>query len=384
MAPAHEPLDGEDRVLGVGDRLTLCHLPHEGLALFREGHHGGGQTAAFLIGDDDRLPAFHHGYDGVSRAQVDADDFAHMILKSLQNSWLRAAFRRLLLSSISVSMLSLLLSSLFACPGILSAGDSVEIVVAAASDLAPLEGRMRALVNGAPVRFVFGSSGQLASQIRAGAPYDVYMSASLDFVRELEKEGRLVVGTARAYARGRLALYSKDGKLTGLDGLASARAIAIANPAHAPYGVAARQVLRGRADWTAIEGKIVYAENVRQALQFAESGNADAALVAWSLVKGRPGAVLLAEGLHGPIVQGLGVVRGKAADAERTAQAMGFIAAMMGAAGQAMLAQAGFEGAMVVPVHAAAPPAPIPSVPSAKPASAAAKKPRGKRTPARK
>ncbi len=237
---------------------------------------------------------------------------------------------------------------------------------------------MRALVNGAPMRFVFGSSGQLASQIRAGAPYDVYLSASLDFVRDLEKEGRLVVGTARAYARGRLALYSKDGKVAGLDGLAAARAIAIANPAHAPYGVAARQVLRGRADWAAISGRIVYAENVRQALQFAESGNADAALVAWSLVKGRAGAVLLSEDLHGPIVQGLGVVRAKAAEAERTAQAMAFVTAMTGAAGQAMLAEAGFEPA-IVPARAAPPPAPVPT---AKPAGA--KKPRGKRTPTRK
>lgn len=236
---------------------------------------------------------------------------------------------------------------------------------------------MRALINGAPVRFVFGSSGQLASQIRAGAPYDVYMSASLDFVRELEKEGRLVVGTARAYARGRLALYSKDGKITGLDGLAAARAIAIANPAHAPYGVAARQVLRGRADWPAISGRIVYAENVRQALQFAESGNADAALVAWSLVKGRAGAVLLSESLHGPIVQGLGVVRGKAADAERTAQAMAFVTAMMGAAGQAILAEAGFEPAVVVPVRAAASmaqPAGKPTAPAKKTGSARRKR----------
>ncbi len=233
-----------------------------------------------------------------------------------------------------------------------------EIVVAAASDLAPLEAGIRGLAKDVPVRFVFGSSGQLANQIRAGAPYDVYLSASLDLVRELEKEGRLVVGTVKAYARGRLALYSKGGKVAGLDGLATARSIAIANPSHAPYGVAARQVLRGRPDWAAISGKIVYAENVRQALQFAESGNADAALVAWSLVKGRAAgaAVLLPESLHAPIVQGVGVVRGQADDAERTARAMAFVQAVTSLAGQAMLAQAGFEPAIglrnVAPVAA--------------------------------
>ena len=84
-----------------------------------------------------------------------------------------------------------------------------------------------------------------------------------------------MVGSARAYARGRLALYAKSGQTD----LAKARTIAIANPAHAPYGVAARQMLRARPDWAAISGKIVYAENVRQALQFAESGSADVALV---------------------------------------------------------------------------------------------------------
>lgn len=240
-------------------------------------------------------------------------------------------------------MLSALLSSLFAYAVVLMAAEPVGIVVAAASDLAPIEKQLKDLAPHVPMRFVFGSSGQLANQIRAGAPYDVYLSASLDFVRGLEKEGRLVVGSARPFARGRLALYSKDGSVKTLDRLASARTIAIANPSHAPYGIAARQVLQARPEWpAALKKKIVYAENVRQALQFADSGNADAALVAWSLVKGREGAVLLPEALHAPIVQGLGVVGGGAADAERTALAMAFAEVLMSKAGRAVLAEAGF------------------------------------------
>jgi molybdate transport system substrate-binding protein len=201
---------------------------------------------------------------------------------------------------------------------------------------------MKALVRDLPVRFVFGSSGQLATQIRAGAPYQVFLSANMDFVRALDTEGRLVVGTARPYARGRLALYSRDGNVTALDGLAGLRAVAIANPLHAPYGVAARQVLQAREDWAAVSKSIVYAENVRQALQFIESGNAQAGLVAWSLVKGRPGAVLLPESLHAPILQGLGVIRGEAAHAEATAGALAFVEALTAKAGKAMLADAGF------------------------------------------
>ncbi len=231
-------------------------------------------------------------------------------------------------------MLSVLLSSLFAC----SLWADQPVIIAAASDLAPLEKQMQALVPGQELKFVFGSSGQLAAQIRAGAPFDVFLSADLSLVRQLETEGRLVVGSGRAYARGRLALYSKSGQTD----LAKARTIAIANPAHAPYGVAARQMLQARPDWAAISGKIVYAENVRQALQFAESGNADAALVAWSLVKDKPGAVLLPESSHAPIVQGLGVVRGAAADADRTALAMAFAAALMSRQGQAVLREGGF------------------------------------------
>ena len=215
-------------------------------------------------------------------------------------------------------------------------------MIAAASDMAPIEKQMRELVKDFTVKFVFGSSGQLANQIRAGAPYDVFLSANHDFVRQLEAEGKLVTGTARPYARGRVALYSKDGKVAGLDGLTGVRTIAIANQAHAPYGVAARQILEARSEWAALAGKIVYAENVRQALQFAESGNADAALVAWPLVKGRAGAVLLSDTLHSPIVQGLGLVRSKADDAERTARAMVFVAALTSKAGQAMLREAGF------------------------------------------
>jgi molybdate transport system substrate-binding protein len=231
------------------------------------------------------------------------------------------------------------LSSLFACVLLLQAAGPVEIVVAAASDLAPIEKQMRGLAPNVAIRFVFGSSGQLASQIRAGAPYDVFLSANLDIVRELESEGRLVVGTARSYARGRLALYSKSGQTD----LSLAKAIAIANPAHAPYGVAAKQALQARADWAVVSKRIVYAENVRQALQFAESGNADVALVAWSLVKGKAGAVLLPESAHAPIVQGAGVVRGKAEDAERTGRAMAFVDALLGKVGQAMLREAGFS-----------------------------------------
>ena len=76
---AHEALDREDRVLGVGDRLALGDLADEPLAGLGERHDRRRQPAAFRIGDDDRLAAFHDGDDGVGGAQVDSDDFAHAV-----------------------------------------------------------------------------------------------------------------------------------------------------------------------------------------------------------------------------------------------------------------------------------------------------------------
>ena len=152
----------------------------------------------------------------------------------------------------------------------------------------------------------------LARQIEQGAPYDVFLSANERFVTDLAKSGRLAPDSVRVYAYGRLGLWSRDGAVTRLEQLRDRRVVhlAIANPASAPYGAAARQVLEGTGLWKAVESKVVYGENVRQALQFAESGNADAVITAWSLVFER-GGVLLPDGGHSPIRQAGAVVAGR-------------------------------------------------------------------------
>ncbi len=160
------------------------------------------------------------------------------------------------------------------------------------------------------MRFVLGSSGQLAAQIRNGAPYDLFLSASLQYVRELESTGHLVPGSVAVYATGRLGLWSRDGKVTSLEDLArdSVVHVAIANPGHAPYGLAAKQLLESAGLWKKLQPKIVFAENVRQALQFAERGNADAAILAWTLVHDK-GGIWLSDAHHSPILQAGGVSR---------------------------------------------------------------------------
>jgi len=173
---------------------------------------------------------------------------------------------------------------------------------------------------GVAVRFVLGSSGQLAAQIRNGAPYDLFLSANAAYVRDLETSGHVVAGSGVPYATGRLGLWSKSGAVKRVEDLAGAGVVhaAIANPGHAPYGLAARQLLERTGLWKRIEPKIVYGENVRQALQFAERGNADAAIVSWTLVFNRNG-IRLSEELHDPIRQAGGVVArsGRKAEARK-------------------------------------------------------------------
>ncbi len=151
----------------------------------------------------------------------------------------------------------------------------------------------------------------LARQIEQGAPFDVFLSANEAFVEQLANAGRLDPASVRVYALGRLGLWSRDGKLRNLEELRNSRVlhVALANPAHAPYGTAARQLLQRRKLWKALEPKAVYGENVRQALQFAESGNADAVITAWSLLFDRGGVPLPAE--HDPIRQSGGAVTGR-------------------------------------------------------------------------
>jgi molybdate transport system substrate-binding protein len=185
-----------------------------------------------------------------------------------------------------------------------------ELVVAAASDLAPLGPAITAgfaRETGHTLRFTFGSSGSLARQIENGAPYDVFLAASDIYARDLAAQGH--VGTGVIYAFGRVALWSADGAVRELGDLnkTQVRHVAMANPAHAPYGAAAKQVLERQGFWTSVEPKLVYGENVRQALQFAESRNADAVLTSWTLLKGR--GVLLPAEWHDPIRQTGAVVR---------------------------------------------------------------------------
>jgi molybdate transport system substrate-binding protein len=187
------------------------------------------------------------------------------------------------------------------------------LLIAAAADMAPLETGLAQgfrQVTGQQLTFVLAASGMLARQIQQGAPYDVYLCANQRFVQDLVKSGDILADSVTIYAYGRIALWSKSGEVRSLSDLLdkSMLHLAIANPAHAPYGMAAREALKNRGLWDALQPKLIYGQNVRQALEFAESGNADAVVTSWTLVFNK-GGVLLPEKWHQPIRQTGGVVK---------------------------------------------------------------------------
>ena len=198
--------------------------------------------------------------------------------------------------------------------GQVASASSCSLSIAAASDLAPLRQKITEQfqqVYSCKLSFSFSSSGQLASQIEQGAPYDIYLSASEDYVRKLSAKRLIESSSITVFARGRLGLWApKQAAPIQLRQLTESfyKKVAIANPAHAPYGIAAKQALVRAGVWEALADRLVFGENVRQALQFAETGNVDAVITAWSLVKNRPGAQLIDAGLHNEIRQTLGIL----------------------------------------------------------------------------
>lgn len=191
---------------------------------------------------------------------------------------------------------------------------AASLTVAAASDISAAEHELTDGFHKAypadSVRFAFAASGALAQQIANGAQYDLFLSANEAFVDQLAASRKILPETVHVYALGQLGILWRDGKAHKINDLSEnwVRLVAIANPRLAPYGLAARQALETEGLWDTIRSKIVFAENVRQALQMFDSGNADAVMTAYSLMAGRPAAAVIPEEWHKPIRQKAGVV----------------------------------------------------------------------------
>lgn len=195
----------------------------------------------------------------------------------------------------------------------------------------------------------FGSSGNFSTQLASGAPFDLFLSADIQYPRTLVEAGVAEPGTLFEYAVGRIVLWvPNDSKLDvtrGGDVLRdpALRKLAIANPAHAPYGRAAEAAMRDLKCYEDMEGKLVLGENIAQAAQFVASGAADAGVIALSLAispqmkdKGRYWEIPLKH--YAPILQG-GVIMKQARNAEA---ARAFLDFLIGPRGRAILKQNGF------------------------------------------
>ncbi len=165
-----------------------------------------------------------------------------------------------------------------------------ELVVAAAADLSTALqqiGDAYQKKTGVKVKLSFGASGALTQQIQNGAPFDLFFSADMDYPRQLIASGAAEGKSLYQYALGKLVLWvpadsALDVEHKGMNILldASVKKIAIANPQHAPYGRAAVAALQHAGVYDRIAARLVLGENVSQAAQFVESGNAQAGFLA--------------------------------------------------------------------------------------------------------
>lgn len=233
--------------------------------------------------------------------------------------------------------------------GVAGEDTAKRITVAAAADLrdafAVLEPRIETAC-ATDVVMVYGSSGQLKTQVLAGAEFGVFLSADSGFAAEVAEAGLAVPNGIASYGVGRLALAWREG-LTPLTGLADLRRpdvshIAIANPVHAPYGRAGREALERARLYDDVSARLVLGENIRQATDYVQKGNADAGLVALALViRSSTPYLTVDQSLYTPIVQAGVVVKGTGA--ERTGRCV--LQFLLDPEGQEVLHQFGFESA---------------------------------------
>jgi molybdate transport system substrate-binding protein len=168
-------------------------------------------------------------------------------------------------------------------------------VIAAAADLKFAVTEIAAAFaaeTGMKVELAFGSTGTFATQIREGAPFQMYMAADESYIAALAAEG-LTRDDGTLYAEGRIVMMVPNGSTLRADGsleslkaalaAGTIRHFAIANPDHAPYGVRAMEALQHAGVWDAVRPKLVLGENVAQAAQFATSGDAQGGIIAYSL-----------------------------------------------------------------------------------------------------
>jgi molybdate transport system substrate-binding protein len=250
-------------------------------------------------------------------------------------------------------LFSLLLLGLLAACGVstvsqpTSSSASITLTISAAADLNyvfPEIGQLWAQETGHAVTFNLGSTGQLAQQIERGAPVDLFAAANKSFVEDLDEQGLVLSETKALYGIGRLTLWQREDSPLEVNDLQALtqpaiRRIAIANPNHAPYGVAAREALQSAGLWDQLQQKLILGENIKQTQQYAESGNVEVAIAALSISVEQPGKwTLIPAELHNPLEQMLAVPK----NAPHPEAAKQFAAFINGEQGRPLMQKYGF------------------------------------------
>ena len=234
-----------------------------------------------------------------------------------------------------------------------SAQKKKQIRVAAASDLQAVMPEIAAsfeAASGVSAELIFGSSGNLFAQIQNGAPFDLFFSADSEFPSKLIQSGQAEPRSSVVYAIGRLVLWVAPGakcdpqteKWNCLLRPEISR-VAIANPAHAPYGRAAVQALQAAHVYEQVRPKLVFGENISQTAQFVQSGNAQAGLLSLSqaLSPSMQGGKQweIPEGAYPAIEQGVVVLK----SAHENSAAQDFVQFVTQGRGRGLLKKSGFR-----------------------------------------
>jgi molybdate transport system substrate-binding protein len=243
------------------------------------------------------------------------------------------------------------LIALIACPSAATQEHTVRIAAAADLKFAMVELAQKFQEQtGAKVDVTYGSSGNFFSQIRNGAPFDLFFSADVEYPRKLADSGVADPATLYEYAVGRIVIWTppearldvtRDTWKVLLD--PSVQKVAIANPEHAPYGRAAVAAMQKAGVYEQVKPKLVFGENISQAAQFVQSGSAQAGIIALSLALSPPMRdgkywVIPAD-MHPLIAQGAVLLR----SAKNKNGATAFLSFVRSPAGREILSRFGFQ-----------------------------------------
>ena len=231
------------------------------------------------------------------------------------------------------------------------------LCVAAAADLQPVLPPILAQYQkstGVAATVSYASSATLATQILNGAPFDLFLAADTSFPQRVIDGGMAAASAPAIYAHGTLVLWARNDTLSQLHRTlslalltdAAIARIAVANPEHAPYGRAAIAALHGLGVSGAVQPKLVYAENIAQAAQYAASGNAQLGLLSRTqaetpALRSVGTYIIVPQADYPPIAQGAVVVKHSA----QRAAAEAFLHWLLSPTGQALLQQGGLAAA---------------------------------------